>query len=139
MIILDTNVISEAMATKPAEQVMRWIRFAPRDDLYTTAITEAEMRYGAARKSLHKQNGNLEQIVDRIFTVRFAGRVLPFDSAAARELPAILLSMQRDLRSYSKMDAFIAAIARANGAIIATRNITDFEETGVPLVNPWEA
>jgi predicted nucleic acid-binding protein len=139
MIILDTNVISEAMAINPAEQVMRWIRFAPRDELYTTAITEAEMRYGAARKFLHKKGGELEQIVDRIFTVRFAGRVLPFDGEAARELPAILISMQRDLRTYSRMDAFIAAIARANSATIATRNMADFERAGVPLVNPWTA
>ena len=139
MIILDTNVISEAMAIRPAEQVMRWIRFAPRDELYTTAITEAEMRYGAARKSLYKKDRSLEQIVDRIFTVRFADRVLPFDSTAARELPAILIAMQRDLHSFSRMDAMIAAIARAKGASVATRNTDDFEKSGVPLINPWQA
>jgi len=139
MIILDTNVISEAMAVSPAEQVARWLRFAPRDELYTTAITEAEMRYGARRMSLHKKGWELEQIVDRIFTVRFAGRVLAFDSAAARELPAILIGMQRDLRSHSRMDAFIAAIARAHSATVATRNVNDFERSGVPLVNPWNA
>jgi len=139
MIILDTNVISEAMEKTPAEPVMRWIRFAPRDELYTTAISEAEMRYGAARKSLHKRDEELERIVDRIFTVRFKGRVLSFDSASARELPALLLGMQRDLRTHSKMDAFIAAIARAHSATVATRNVSDFEGTGVLLVNPWEA
>jgi predicted nucleic acid-binding protein len=60
-------------------------------------------------------------------------------SPAARELPPILLAMQRDLRSYSRMDAMIAAIARANGASVAARNTDDLEKSGVPPVNPWEA
>ncbi|HEY4112580.1 MAG TPA: type II toxin-antitoxin system VapC family toxin [Rhizomicrobium sp.] len=139
MIILDTNVVSEAMAIRPDERVMRWIRFAPQDELYTTAITEAEMRYGAERMSLHKKGRELEDIVNHIFTVRFAGHILPFDTAAAKELPAILIAMQRDMRSYSRMDAFIAAIARAHSATVATRNLHDFERCGIPLINPWTA
>jgi hypothetical protein len=139
MIILDTNVVSEAMAIRPDERVMKWIRFAPQDELYTTAITEAEMRYGTERMSLHKKGQELEDIVKRILTVRFADRILPFDSAAAKELPAILIAMQRDMRSHSRMDAFIAAIARAHGATVATRNVNDFERSGIPLINPWIA
>src|ERR1051326_6933086 len=135
MIVLDTNVISEAMAVNPDGAVIRWLRFDPRDELYTTAITEAEMRYGAARMSLHKKGRELKGIVDHIFTVRFVDRILPFDSVAARELPSILLNMQRDMRSHSRMDALIASIARVHNATIATRNVSDFEKSGVLLVN----
>ncbi len=136
MIILDTNVISAAMANDPPEPVRRWLRFAPADELYTTAITEAEMRYGAYRMSLYRKGRELEEIVNRIFSVRFADRVLPFDSGAAKELPAILVSIQRDMRSFSVSDAQIAAIARSNHATIATRDY-GFEHSGVPLIDPW--
>jgi hypothetical protein len=138
MIILDTNVISEAMKPRPDEAFARWLRFAPRDELYTTAITEAEMRYGAFRMSLHSKGRELEEIIEHIFSVRFRDRILPFDSAAAKELPAILIEMQRDLRSAGRSDAEIAAIARVHGATVATRNISDFEKSGVPLINPWK-
>jgi hypothetical protein len=137
MIILDTNVLSEAMATHPNDNVARWLRFAPRDELYTTAITEAEMRYGAARMSLHRKGKELEDIVEHMFSVRFADRVLPFDSAAAKEFPALLIEMQRNGRSNSHSDAQIAAIAQAHSARIATRNLRDFETTGLPVINPW--
>ncbi|MBS0470706.1 MAG: type II toxin-antitoxin system VapC family toxin [Proteobacteria bacterium] len=135
MIILDTNVISADMYPDPPEALVHWLRFVPADELYTTAITEAEMRYGAFRMSLHRARG-LEAVIDRIFTVRFAGRVLPFDSAAAKEFPAILIAMQRDLRSHSVTDAQIAAIARAHGASIATHD-SGFEQSGVPIIDPW--
>jgi toxin FitB len=139
MIVLDTNVISEAMAPRPSDAVARWLRFAPRDELYTTAVTEAEMRYGAARMSLYKKGRELEDLIERIFSVRFAGRILPFDSAAAKEFPAILIAMQRERRSHAIPDAQIAAIARTHSASVATRNLSDFEKSGVPLIDPWTA
>jgi len=137
MIILDTNVISEAMASAPDERVARWIRFASQDDLYTTAITEAEMRYGAARLPEGRRKRELEQTVERIFTVRFADRVLPFDSTAARHFPNILVKMQRDGLTYSSTDAQIAAIAISNGASIATRDERGFPRADIPIINPW--
>ncbi|HEY0106262.1 MAG TPA: type II toxin-antitoxin system VapC family toxin [Rhizomicrobium sp.] len=138
MIILDTNVISAAMHPHPPEAIGRWLRFVRAEELFTTAITEAEMRYGAFRMSLHKAGRELEDIIERIFTVRFADRILPFDSAAAKELPAILISMQRDLHTFSVADAQIAAIARVHGATIATRDY-GFEHSGVPLIDPWNS
>jgi predicted nucleic acid-binding protein len=138
MIILDTNVISETMQPRPDEAVRRWLKFAPGDELYTTAITEAEMRYGAAIAPKKKRR-ELEQVIARIFAVRFAGRILPFDSHAAKEFPRILVDMQRDCRSHSRGDAQIAAIAVIAGATVATRNINDFHRAGVEIINPWTA
>ncbi|HXM00681.1 MAG TPA: type II toxin-antitoxin system VapC family toxin [Rhizomicrobium sp.] len=138
MIILDTNVISEAMQPRPAEAVIRWLRFAPGEELFTTAITEAEMRYGGGNRPKAKRR-ELEEIVGRIFAVRFAGRILPFDSQAAKAFPRILVDMQRDSRSHSRGDAQIAAIAVSVGAVVATRDIEDFERAGVEIINPWTA
>jgi predicted nucleic acid-binding protein len=138
MIILDTNVISEVMRPRPDEAVMRWLRFAPGDELYTTAITEAEMRYGA-EIAPRKKRQELEEVIDRIFSVRFAGRILPFDSQAAKQFSRILIEMQRDCRSHSRGDAQIAAIAVVAGAKVATRNFDDFQHAGVGIIDPWTA
>jgi hypothetical protein len=139
MIVLDTNLLSEAVRPQPDEAVMRWLRFAPGDDLFTTAIAEAEKRYGAARLSAGRNRKEREAQIDHIFTVRFAGSVLPFDTRAAQVFPNVILSMQKQGRSYSFPDAQIAAIALARGAAIATRNVVRFEHTGVKIINPWTA
>jgi toxin FitB len=137
MIILDTNVISEALRPNPDERVMRWMRFTPGAELFTTAVTEAEMRYGAQRRHEGRKKRELEDLVERIFSVRFAGHILPFDSAAAKAFPLLLIEMQRHGRAYSISDGQIAAIARVHGATVATRNTDDFELAGIPIINPW--
>lgn len=139
MIILDTNVISEAMRPRPDEAVARWMRFAPSDELHTTAITEAEMRYGAARLPASRNRREIEAIVERIFSVRFAGRILPFDDRAAKVFPSVLLSMQKQGRTYAHSDAQIAAIAIVHGAAIATRDGYGFENSGAQLIDPWKS
>jgi len=138
MIILDTNVISEAMRPSPDERVMRWLRFVPNAELFTTAVTEAEKRYGAQRRHEGRKKRELEELVERIFSVRFARHILPFDSAAAKAFPLILLEMQRHGRAHSVSDAQIAAIAQSNSATVATRNTGDFELIGTSVINPWE-
>jgi predicted nucleic acid-binding protein len=138
MIILDTNVISETMRPNPDEPVTRWLRFAPSSELYTTAITEAEMRYGALRRHEGKKKRELEELVEKIFSKRFAGHILPFDSDAARMFPFILIEMQRQGRTYSISDAQIAAIARSHGATVATRDTGGFTHSGVPTIDPWK-
>lgn len=138
MIILDTNVISEAMQPIPDERFARWLRFAPGAELFTTAVTEAEMRYGAQRRHEGRKKRELEELVERIFSVRFAGHILSFDSAAAKAFPPLLIEMQRHGRAYSTADAQIAAIAHVHGATVATRNTKDFELAGIPIINPWE-
>jgi predicted nucleic acid-binding protein len=137
MIILDTNVLSEAVRPQPDQAVSRWLRFAPGDDLFTTAITEAEMRYGAARLPAGRNRREREAQIDHIFAIRFAGCILPFDSHAAQVFPNVILSMQKQRRSYSLSDAQIAAIALAHGATVATRNVGHFEHSGVHIINPW--
>lgn len=139
MIIIDTNVISEAMKPNPDDAVIRWMRLTPGDELFTTSITEAEMRYGAAKPPEGRRKRELEALVERIFSIRFAGHILSFDSAAAKSFPRIILEMRRNGRSYSHSDAQIAAIAHTHGAVLATRNVGDFENCGIEVVNPWAA
>jgi predicted nucleic acid-binding protein len=137
MIILDTNVLSEALRPAPSAKVLEWMRAEPSSALFTTAITEAELLYGIALLPGGRRRQSLEAIVDVIFTEDLAGRVLPFDSAAAHEFAGIAADRRRAGRPISEADARIAAIARSRGAALATRNVGDFVGCGLTLIDPW--
>jgi hypothetical protein len=137
MTIVDTNVVSEILKPTPAPQVRRWFFEHTTGDLVTTAITKAELLLGAALLSPGRRRAVLEAALDKLFAADFAGRVLPFDEAAASEYPRIVLPRRAAGRPISLADAQIAAIARAHGATLATRNTADFEGCGLRLVNPF--
>ena len=137
MIILDTNVLSETLRPAPSTRVLEWMRSEPASALFTTAITESEMHYGVALLPEGARRQSLQSVVDLIFAKDLAGRVLPFDSAAAREFAEIAASRRRAGRPISEADARIAAIARSRGAALATRNVGDFAGCQLQLIDPW--
>jgi len=139
MIILDTNVLSEMLRPAPDGNVLLWMARQAASQLFTTCVTEAEIRYGIARMPEGRKRSLLAAAVDGIFGIDLAGRVLPFDSDAARAYAGIVSQRERAGRPISQFDAQIAAVARAHGAAIATRNVSDFEDCGVALVDPWKA
>jgi predicted nucleic acid-binding protein len=138
VIVLDTNVLSETWRPAPAPRVMNWLRSQPMTALFTTTITEAELFYGIALLPDSKRRHALEAAVSLIFSEDLAGRVLPFDSAAAREYAAIAAARRRAGRPIAEADAQIAAIARSRGAAVATRNVEDFVGCEIAIVSPWE-
>jgi toxin FitB len=137
MIVLDTNVLSETWRPAPSPKVIAWMRAQPMSALFTTTITEAELFYGIALLPDSKRRRALEAAVSLIFAEDLAGRVLPFDSAAAREYAGIAAARRHAGRPIA--EAQIAAIARSRGAAVATRNGEDFAGCGVTIVSPWEA
>ena len=137
MIILDTNVLSETLRPAPSTRVLEWMRSEPAAALFTTAITESEMLYGVALLPEGARRQSLKSVVDLIFAKDLAGRVLPFDSAAAREFADVAASRRRAGRPISEADARIAAIARSRGAALATRNVGDFAGCKLELIDPW--
>ncbi|MFH2005223.1 MAG: type II toxin-antitoxin system VapC family toxin [bacterium] len=138
MIILDTNVVSELMRPRPNRQVARWISSQPASSLFTTAITEAEIRLGVALLPRGKRREALQSAVTLMFAEDFEDRVLPFGSASTSAFADLVASRRRGGRPISHADAQIAAIARCHGAAVATRNTADFEGCDLKLVNPWE-
>lgn len=137
MIVVDTNVVSEAVAERPSAKVLDWLGRVPAAELFTTAITEAELLFGVALLPLGGRRRLLETLIARVLSEDFAGKILPFDSAAAQAFPEIAIARRRLGRPISEPDARIAAIARSRGASIATRNTKDFADCGVALVDPW--
>jgi toxin FitB len=136
MIILDTNVVSELMRSEPAPSVASWIRARDRRELRTTAITLAEVRYGIARLPDGRRKQVLLAAADEVFSA-FADQVMPVDTAAADHYAVIVSSRERAGRPISGFDALIAAVCRSQGAALATRNASDFDGTGIEIVDPW--
>jgi predicted nucleic acid-binding protein len=139
VIVLDTNVLSEATRISPSDAVMRWLAGVSPLELYTTAITEAEMRYGLLSMPAGRRRTQLAEEIDRIFDNDFSGRVVSFDGAAAREFADIVVTREKSGRPIQNMDAQIAAIARTHGALVATRDVEDFADCGIRVINPWTA
>ena len=137
MIIIDTNVVSELLLVLPNPLVLQWIEIQSRQSVHITAVTEAELRTGAVILPVGKRKTYLTKLIEDTLREDFPERILPFDSAAAL-VYANICAYRRSLgRPISQFDAQIAAICKARGATLATRNVADFADTGLKLVNPW--
>ncbi len=137
MIVLDTNVLSEAMKSAPDPAVARWMMRERGSDLFTTAVSEAEILYGIAILPDGRRRHDLEAAAQRVLAL-FAGRVLPFDSLAAREFAVIVADRRHLGRPIDALDAQIAAITRARNMSLVTRDTHDFADAGVALIDPWQ-
>ncbi|MEB3067909.1 type II toxin-antitoxin system VapC family toxin [[Mycobacterium] vasticus] len=137
MIVLDTNVVSELMRKSPQLEVVRWVDAFDATDVFVTAVTAAELMYGVARLPEGRRKQRLSVKVRALLEDDFADQVLPFDVPAAISYADIVASRERSGRPITMADAQIAAICRQWGAGVATRNIADFAETGIDVLNPW--
>jgi predicted nucleic acid-binding protein len=138
MILLDTNVISEVMRPAPASIVVDWLQARPIDDLATTAINIAEIRYGLARLGLGHRRADLEARFKNFVSRGFGDRVFDFDEPAAEAYGDLVVERERSGRRLERFDGLIAAIARCRGLCVATRNKTDFAGCGVEVLSPWD-
>lgn len=135
MIVLDTNVLSELTRPVPNPAVVRWLDLQP--ELVTTATVLAELIHGVVRMPAGKKRELLEREVDAFSESGLA--ILPFDEHAARECGAIVAFRESRGQPISLADAQIAAVCISTGAALATRNVLDFRDLGLDLINPWEA
>ena len=138
MIVLDTNVLSEVLRPKPFDGVLRWLQSQSKPIIVTTSVSQAELLYGIEKMAQGRRRVFLAQGVEQV-TSSLVQRILPFDEPAARAFAQIVAKREALGRPIGLGDAMIAAIVRANGASLATRDTRDFEHCGIPLINPWEA
>lgn len=138
MILLDTNVISEPLRRVPEACVIEWIDAQPLETLYLSSITIAELRAGIARLPAGKRRNGLHNSLERQVLPLFAGRVRPFDLDCTHAYSELMAKATASGLAIASSDGYIAAIARANGFIVATRDISPFKAAGVGVINPWE-
>ena len=137
MLIVDTNVVAEMMRPDPNRQVVDWLSRQKVSDVHMTALTVAEITYGLKTMPDGKRRRDLETRFRQVVERGFGGRVLAFDAAAALHYGEIMASRRAEGRPMSVIEGQIAAIARAGGATLATRNVMDFEDCDLTLLNPF--
>ncbi len=136
-LLLDTNVLSEILRSTPEPAVLAWFSAQREDQLFVSAVTQAEMLLGARLLPEGRRRQRLEEALRGLFDVDFAGRVLAFDGAAVAHYVEIVATRRRAGRPISQFDAQIAAIGRRHGLPLATRNVRDFEGCGLRVLDPW--
>ncbi len=137
MILLDTNVISEMMRPRPAAEVISWFDQVDGLPLFVSTITEAELWSGIHQLPVGKRRAELQTLISETLVEDFAGRVLLFDSVAAKSYGKISGQRASLGRPITTADCQIAAIAQVNGFKLATRNTKDFENCDISVINPW--
>lgn len=138
MIILDTNVLSELMRPVPDARVRAWGSGKPASELCTTAITVAEIRHGIERLPGGRRKEGLLAAALELFSA-FGDLIQPFDAAAAAWFGPVMTARASLGLPIDGFDAQIAAICRTHSAALATRNVKDFRDTGVDIIDPWSA
>ena len=137
MIVLDTNVVSEAMKPEPHSAVRAWLNDQAAETLYLSSVTLAEMLFGIAALPAGKRKNMLAQALDGLMGL-FRDRVLPFDTDAARRYAELAVTAKTGGLGFPTPDGYIAAIAASRGFIVASRDTAPYETAGVSVINPWE-
>lgn len=136
MYVLDTNVVSELMRADPIASVVNWILQQDTHQLFTTSVSEAELRFGVEIKPPGRKKQELVVGINQWLSDGFRGRILPFDSKAAKHYAEIASQRRREGRPISRTDCQIAAVARSCNAALVTRNVKDFLDIDIEIVNP---
>lgn len=138
MIVLDTNVVSEAMKPEPHPAVRAWLNDQAAETLYLSSVTLAELLFGIGALPVGKRKDMLAQALDGLMGL-FRDRVLPFDADAARCYAELAVTAKAGGRGFPTPDGYIAAIAVSRGFMVASRDTAPYEAAGVSVINPWEA
>lgn len=139
MILLDTNVVSETTKLDPEATMIRWLDSQIAESLYLSTVSLAELHLGIALLPEGRRKATLRHSVSRIIADLFGPRILAFDERAALAFSEIMSAAQHAGRRIGLADGQIAAIAQANGMIVATRDIDPFKVAGLTVIDPWNA
>ncbi|MEW6486939.1 MAG: type II toxin-antitoxin system VapC family toxin [Thermodesulfobacteriota bacterium] len=138
MIVLDTNVVSEAMKPQPHPAVQTWLDAQAAETLYLSSVTLAELLFGIGTLPAGRRRDALAQVLEGLLEL-FEDRVLAFDADAARHYAGLAVSARAAGKGLPTPDGYIAAIAAARGFTVATRDVAPFQAAGLAVINPWEA
>jgi predicted nucleic acid-binding protein len=138
MILLDTNVVSEAMKPAPNEAVRAWLDDQAAETLFLSSVTIAELMFGIGALPDGKRKDRLTEALAGVMEL-FADRVLPFDIDAARHYADLAVKARAAGRGFPTPDGYIAAIAAAKGFVVATRDTSAFDAANLEVIDPWKA
>jgi predicted nucleic acid-binding protein len=138
MIVLDTNVVSEAMKPEPDPAVRDWLDEQAAETLYLSSVTIAELMFGIGALPEGRRKNKLAVALDGVLEL-FADRILPFDIDAARRYADLAVKARGAGRGFPTPDGYIAAIAAAHDFAVASRDTSAFTAAGLTVIDPWTA
>jgi hypothetical protein len=138
MILLDTNVVSEAMKPEPFPAVRRWLDEQAAETLYLSSVTIAELMFGVGALPDGKRKDRLAAALEGVLKL-FADRVLPFDTSAARRYCDLAVKARAAGKGFPTPDGYIAAIAASHDFVVASRDASAFAASGLTVIDPWVA
>ena len=136
MILLDTNVVSEAIKPTPHPMVLAWLDTQAAETLFLSSITVAELLFGIGALPDGKRRDLLAARIDGLLD-QFIGRVVDFDTPAARRYADLAVRARAAGKGFPTPDAYIAAIAAAHGFAVASRDTGAFNAAGLTVIDPW--
>jgi predicted nucleic acid-binding protein len=136
MILLDTNVVSEAMKPEPNAFVRDWLDNQAAETLFISSVTIAELAFGIGAMPKGKRRDALAATLDGVLDL-FEARILPFDTAAARHYADLAVAARAAGKGFPTPDGYIAAIAAAHRFTVASRDTSAFRAAGLAVVDPW--
>jgi hypothetical protein len=139
VILLDTNVLSALMRDPPDAAVVAWLDGQAPDEVWTTAVTVFEVRFGLARLPDGRRRRALEEAFEGLVREDLEGRVAPVDAAAAHAAGRLAARRQAAGRTVDVRDTLIGGVALARRAAVATRNARHFDDLETGVVDPWAA
>ena len=137
MMILDTNVLSALMQQQPDPQIVAWLDEQPAESIWISSITVFEARYGLALLTPGQRKKVLQERFEQLLHDDLENRVALFDTNAATQAAQLAAERKTRGRPIDMRDTFIAGIALARRATLATRNTRHFDDLSIPVVNPW--
>ncbi len=138
MIVLDTNIVSETMRAEPDRAVAAWLNEQVSDDLYVTVVSLGELTYGVETLPEGRRRKSLAAGIDRIRNAAFKDRILVLDDDSALRSGELMARRKSIGRPMDLADGYIAGITSVYGAVLATRNVRDFEHCGLTVIDPFE-
>jgi predicted nucleic acid-binding protein len=138
MILLDTNVVSEAMKPEPHPSVRDWLDAQAAQTLFLSSVTIAELMFGIGTLPQGKRKDRLTAALEGVLEL-FEARVLPVDTEAARRYADLATRARAAGAGFPTPDGYIAAIAAAHGFAVASRDTAAFTAAGLTVIDPWIA
>ena len=137
--LLDTNIISEFASSAPNSDMMTWLQEHQQDNLFLSVITIGEIQQGIERLPISKKRTRLTNWLHNTLLVIYADFILPLDTPTMLQWGAMTAQLIKKGRKMPVMDALIAATTVTHDLTLVTRNISDYQYTNIPLINPWQS
>ena len=137
MLVLNTNVVSEAMKPAPDAAVKTWLNKQTAETLYLSSVTLAELLFGIRALPMGKRKSLFDRALNELLAL-FKNRVLPFDTEAACHYADLVMRARNAGRGLPTPDGYIAAIAASRGFAVVSRDTSPFEAAGLEVIDPWK-